>query len=201
MTTQPSRQETSTKKPLKIPMMLILIIACLLALLLFFRPATNETLVQDDGEPKVYEKVVYEVDAWQAQPVMTATGQERFDEAKALLSATATKTDALDFDGRPAARYSYTASSEPPLYVIESDEVFELSWYFAHPKDNDEIKQTSQKHAQKAHALATALYGDDGKRLIEAMLSQLQVEQELSNRHHLRLAECRDYTCQLVIQK
>lgn len=201
MTTQPPHQEPSTKKPLKIPMMLILIIACLLALLLFFRPATNETVVQDDGEPKVYEKVVYDVSNWQAQPVMTATGQERFDEAKAIILATATKTDALDFDGRPATKYNYTASSEPPLYVIESDEVFEMSWYFAHPKDNDSIKEISQKHAQKAYAVATALYGDDGKRLIEAMLSQSEVEGELLNRHRLRLAECREYMCQLVIQK
>ncbi len=202
-TSQEPNLEAGSKKSHKMLTMLTAVIACLAVFFVFFRPVTNEEVVQEDGEPKVYEKVIYEVDSWQAQPVMTTMGQDKFDfdKVKSLISATTTKTDGLDFDGRPAVRYDYTTSSEPPLYVIESDEIFELSWYFASPKDSDKVKQMSQKHAQKAYALATALYGDDGKVLMKAMFSQTQAEKALLNRHHLRLAECRDYTCQLIIQK
>lgn len=200
-TNQELNLEPRSKKSHKMLILLAAVIACLAVFFVFFRPVTNEEVVQEDGEPKVYEKVIYEVDSWQAQPVIAMMEQDKFDKVKSLISATATKTDGLDFDGRPAVRYDYTTSSEPPLYVIESDEIFELSWYFAAPKDSDRVKQMSQKHAQKAYALATALYGDDGKVLMKAMLSQTQAEKTLMNRHRLRLAECRDYTCQLVMQK
>lgn len=192
---------TPAKKSFKAPIIWAVIIACALALALFFRPATHKDVVQDDGEPKVYEKVVYDVANWQPNPAINETGQDRFERAKTLIAPTATKSDALDFHGAMADKYSYTSGHEPPLYVIESDKLFELAWYYAHPKDSDTIKQASHAHAKKAHALATALYGDDGKAVLEQMLTEQMVGAELLQRHGILKAECANYTCQLIMRK
>ena len=82
-----------------------------------------------------------------------------------------------------------------------SDELFELTWYYAHPKDSDAIKQASYAHAQKAYALATALYGNDGKAVLEQMLTEQMVGAELLQKHGILKAECANYTCQLIMKK
>lgn len=192
---------TPTKKFLKAPIIWVFIIACALALVLFFRPTTHKDVIQDDGEPQVYKKVVYDVANWQARPIMTEMGQDRFERAKTFIAQTATKSDALDFHGVMADKYSHTSAHEPPLYVIESDELFELTWYYAHPKDSDAIKQASYAHAQKAYALATALYGNDGKAVLENMLAEQEIKTELLQTHGILKAECVNYTCQLIMKK
>lgn len=173
--------------------LLVFVAAILAAALLFFRPNANKVqVVQNDGEPKVYQPVKYETQSWQ-----TGAPTQDFNVLKTMIGAAATRGEVLDFYGNSANEYRYVSHSEPPLYVIESDKVFELSWYFAHPKDSDAIKQTSISHAQKAYAAMTAYYGEDGKKLMQAMLNQ-QTPPTIKN---ILLAKCENYLCQVIISK
>lgn len=199
MTTNTPSPSHATKKPLKHIIVLALIGACVLAAFLFFRPATHKQVKQDDGKPKTYNKVVYDITSWHASPVMTA--QDKFEQIKTLIGATATQEETLDFHGQPAKKYNYSAGHEPPLYVIESDAMFEISWYFAQPKDSDAVKADSIAHAKKAYGATTALYGDDGKAIMATILAGQTAEVSLTKPHHLLKATCHHYTCQLIIQK
>lgn len=187
------------KKPFKFPLVLAMVIACLLALFFFFRPVTHKEVVKDDSTPKVYKKVVYEVANWQAQPKLT--GEDKFERILAMLGAGATKDDTLDFNGGKATKYSYTAGHEPPLYVVDSKGLFELSWYHAHPKDSDEVKAVSIRHAQKAYGVAGALWGNEGKTIMEHMLSEQAMEVKSLKSYRLLRAECANYTCQMIVEK
>ena len=153
-----------------------------------------------DNDNMTAKEIIYDVANWQNRSVMHADS-DKFEQIKSMVGSTATKSDTLDFDGRMADKYSYTSASEPPLYVIESDEVFELAWYFASLKDNKKTKADSIRHAQKSHAVATALYGNDGKILIENMLNKQTMTPEFLEAHQLRYAGCQDYLCRLIIKK
>lgn len=164
----------------------------LLALAWFFRP--SPTAQTTSSAPKVYKPISYDVSEWQKHEQMAVD----FDMAKGLLGRSAVQTQALDFYGNQADKYSFASAYEPDFYVIESKEVFELAWYFASAKDDDQTKQLSQKYAQKAYLVATALYGDDGRILLQNMLDE---EPTTFEDDQLLLARCRDYLCQFVIKK
>ena len=154
----------------------------------------------DNDDGTTTQEVIYDVANWRGRSIMHADS-DKFEQIKSMVGSTATTSETLDFDGRKADKYSYTSASEPPLYVIESDEVFELAWYFASLKDNKKTKADSIRHAQKSHAVATALYGNDGKILIENMLNKQTMTPEFLEAHQLRYAGCQDYLCRLIIKK
>lgn len=154
----------------------------------------------DNDDGTTTQEVIYDVANWQGRSIIHSES-DKFEQIKSILGSTATTSETLDFDGRKADKYSYTSASEPPLYVIESDDVFELAWYFASPNDSDRIKANSMTYAKKGHEVATALYGDDGKSLIEQMLDKQTIAPEFLEVHRLRYAGCQDYTCRLIIQK
>lgn len=153
-----------------------------------------------DNDNMTAQEIIYDVANWQNHARIYERS-DKFEQIKSMVGSTATKSDTLDFDGRMADKYSYTSASEAPLYIIESDEVFELAWYFASLKDNEKTKADSIRHAQKSHAVATALYGNDGKILIENMLNKQTMTPEFLEVHRLRYAGCQDYVCRLIIQK
>lgn len=188
-----------SKKPFKLPLMLAVMGVCVLALFFWLRPAHHTEVTNEDNTPKVYKKMVYEVANWQFHPKLT--GEDKFERILAMLGVGATKDDTLDFNGAKANKYSYTSGHEPPLYVVDSDKLFELSWYHAHPKDSDEVKAVSIRHAQKAYGVAGALWGNEGKTIIEHMLNEQAMEVKLLKSHRLLKAQCANYTCQMVMEK
>lgn len=141
------------------------------------------------NEPFVAEPVVYDVSSWAISP--------KSRETKTLMAhlGVATADDAMDFYGNPATRYRYTAHHEAPLYVVMGQDVMEVVWYHASPKDDVAFKEQSQNHAQKVHALATAIYGTDGKTLMQAVLS----EKPAPKLTGLIEAGCQAYQCRLII--
>lgn len=153
-----------------------------------------------DNDNMTAQEIIYDVANWQNHARIYERS-DKFEQIKSMVGSTATKSDALDFDGRMADKYSYTSASEAPLYIIESDEVFELAWYFASLNDSDRIKANSMTYAKKGHEVATALYGDDGKSLIEQMLDKQTIAPEFLEAHQLRYAGCQDYLCRLIIKK
>lgn len=177
------------------------IVAFLIALgvlaFLMFRPVTPaEEVVQDDGEAKVYDPVTYDTQNWASTPKQTVD----FEVLKAMLGTTATTEMALDFYGNHADRYRFSNKTEPPFYLIESDEVFEVAWYYAAPKDDERQKDASIAYAKKAHAMMGAYLGEAGERLVENMLhtpSQSFAKPSLG----VIAADCMDYHCRIVLQK
>lgn len=155
-----------------------------------WRMLPDKKAVTPTPEPTpVYEPVVYDVADWQISP--------KAKDAQTLLShlGTATTDDAMDYYGNIATRYRYTALHEAPLYAIIGKNTLEVVWYHAQPKDDTAFKAQSQSHAKKVHALATAIYGADGKTLMQAILAQ-QSAPKLTG---LIDAHCRAYQCRLII--
>lgn len=70
MTTKPTKS--------KLPFLLIgVLIALAIVLFMTFRPvAPQEKVVQDDGEARVYEPVVYDVENWASTPKQDTNIQE-----------------------------------------------------------------------------------------------------------------------------
>lgn len=188
----------NVKKSFNFFLVLIVLIVGLFICFLLFRFIHKEA-TKESNMLEVSTKVVYDVASWRAHPKLA--GNDKFERIKELIGGTATKDDALDFNGSRADKYSYTSRHEPPLYVVDSDKLFELSWYHAHPKDNDEVKEVSVRHAQKAYGVAGALWGDDGKIIIEHMLNEQAMGEKLLKSHRLLKAQCTNYTCQMVMEK
>lgn len=164
---------------------------------LFLRPTVpKQPAPVAQQTAKVGAPVVYQTKDWlvsKHQP--NANG----DTLKALLGDTAATAEALDFDGNFARQYRYASKSEAPLYVIESDTLFELAWYYASAKDDETTKQLSIKHAKRAHQVTTALYGDKGVALMQQILDGKSPNTKAYPR--LVLARCQEYLCQIVIKK
>lgn len=174
------------------------ILAVAIVLFVTFRPVTDaETVVADDGEPKVYEPVVYETATWQTLP-KTAT------DAKGLmaqLGATATTEPALDYFGNPADRYRYSARHEPPLYAILSNGLLEVVWYYPAPTDDDTTKAQSIDFAKRVYRMMGKLDGEQGAAVVTEMLQGKAVAQQTLGKMQLTHAKCQDYQCKLVLVK
>lgn len=158
------------------------------------RPSKLSSSV-DDTMPKTYEPITYDVASWQIHGMHLKPNDS--DAIKSLLGSSVTTEDALDYDGRVAQKYRYTAQYEPPLYIIESDALMELVWYYADAKDGENFKASSIEYAQKAYRVAHALYGDDSTGLIQAMLDGKPTTKQTG----LMVATCQDYHCRLIWQK
>ncbi|STZ10465.1 Uncharacterised protein [Moraxella caviae] len=173
------------------------LIALGIALFATFRPATHETVVQDDGEPPQFTPVVYDTQNW----TMSKPAPNDYTAAKSVLGANAVQESALDFAGNLAQKYRYNAASEPPLYVIESDSLFELVWYFAAATDQDHDKNASITAAKKAYQAASILLGERGAALVAQMLDGKPSQGAIIQGTAVQSATCENYTCRLVIEK
>lgn len=154
---------------------------------------TNAPDVKDEKMPIAHEPVVYDVSSWTISPK-----SRQMQEILGHLG-TATADEALDYYGNVAQRYRYTAHHEAPLYVVVGDGVMEVVWYHASAKDDVALKTQSQTHAQKVHALTTAIYGAEGQALMQAMLLGDAPNKSIPKLTGLIDAHCQTYQCRLVI--
>lgn len=163
---------------------------------LFGRGATDDKqMVKDDGKVVVYEPVHYDVPSWQPQqklPILSSSVLTK------QVGNTATKDTGLDIKGKMGDLYRYHAKDEPPIYVIDSEDFFELSWYFAMPTDSDKDKQASVRYAQKAYGVATGVLGQSGTQIMTDMLASQSLKDKPAA---LVLAQCQEYMCHLVFDK
>lgn len=162
--------------------------------LFVFNVAPDPKQTQKSKVVKTYQSPVYQTQDWQTSDPIKKSDD---DKLKALLGDTATSEEALDFYGQLATKYRYTAKSQPPLYLIESKELFELAWYYAHAKDDDQTKASSLAHAKKAYKIATALYAKQGGELMQAILNG----QPAPKLKGIVMAQCKDYLCQIVVER
>lgn len=146
--------------------------------------------------PKTYTPVHYPVESWQvAQDIQKDT-----TALMLLLGDVAMSEEALDFYGETATKYRYATPSEPPLYVVQSEGLFEIGWYHATAKDGDKDKAMSVRHAQKAYQLMTAVYGKEALGLFKGLLGD---DKQGSSPKLVGVvsAKCGNYTCQVVLDK
>lgn len=178
----------------------------LLAWWLFGRGVIQDPQMVDDStkDPApTYTPVVYDSQNWEK----SAHIARPFQDTKALMgllgSAVHADGEALDIHGNTGQLYRYHGKTEPPLYVVDSADFFEVAWYYAAPTDSEKDKATSLKHAKTAHALTTAILPDDGTRLITAILKPDTAPDDLMKKmaDKVALAHCKNYLCQIVFKK
>ncbi len=183
---------------------------------LFFRPNPNPTIVKDDdkSEPTNYIAPSYDVKSFaRAEGSWNVAADKSFEKLMAsTLGATATQDDALDFYANHAARYRYHAQFEPPLYVIDSKDIFEIAWYYAHAKDSQSDKQASLNYAKKAYVLSDYLL-DNPADLFDKMLNNTSRPKQTDAKglpsnpsvtdlpKGVIFANCANYMCQIVFDK
>lgn len=178
-------------KPLWLIVVLLVVIIAVWLLFLMTPSSKPKPITKPK---KIYEPVVYQTKDWTtAKPIGLSDG----DSLKTLLGDTATSEEALDFYGELATKYRYTAKSEPPLYVIESQRLFEIGWYYASATDDEPTKNLSLRHAQKAYQVMTALDGKQGANLMQAILDG-KTAPKLKG---VIAASCENYLCRIVIKR
>lgn len=186
---------TPKKKNYRPWLILGLLLAVAVVLFLTFRPVADEEMVAEEGKIKTYEPVVYDTQNWQ-----TASSQSQdLDVLKETLSETATHEDALDFYGNQATRYRFSAPFEPPFYVIESPNVFEVVWYYAAPTDDDATKAQSIDFAKRSHQMMAMVGGNVGTKIMQHMLHGRAVASQAIGSFWLERAVCEAYRCQIIL--
>lgn len=156
----------------------------------------DKPVAQETKTPKTYAPVQYPVAEWQ-----TAQDIKKEDTAlMLLLGDVAMLEEALDFYGERATKYRYATPSEPPLYVVQSGVLFELTWYHATARDTDEDKAMSVRHAQKAYRLMSAIYGKEASAFFVELLGDKK-DKKLPKLAGVVSAKCGAYTCQIVLNK
>lgn len=150
---------------------------------------------KDNAQTASLLPVVYDVANWQAP---AKTFKPFADEALLnILGGVATQESALDFGGNEANYYRYHHRTAPPLYVVQSDEFFEIAWYFATSHDKDSDKVLSQRYAQTAYALSHQALGDKADTLFVALLAQ----QFTALPAGVVYAKCQAQLCRIVFDK
>ena len=168
-----------SKKIRKTWLIWAIILAVFVILFLTFRPMTkDDALVKDDGEVKVYQPVVYDTATWQKA---TKTSNE-IESLKAQLGSTATTEEALDFYGRRATRYRFSAPHEPPFYLIESENFLEVVWYYA-------------------YRMISMLDQNTGTHVVHQILQGIAMGSQRVGTLNLEQADCQDYRCQIILHK
>lgn len=185
-------QTTAKKFPLI--RLLILFGVLILALWAVFRPSAPKTNAEPDKPAANLQPVVYDVQNWTTEPKQTLD----FKGIKAKLGTAATVEEALDFYGNHAKQYRFSTKSEPPFYVIESDGVLEVVWYYATAKDNDAQKQASLNYAKRVYQMMGAYAGDAGQQLVKNILQNPNKTHEHAL-PKIPAADCADYRCRIVI--
>ena len=179
-----------------------ILVLCVLSWL-FWRPSPTPVISEDNPNTPVlvHEPVHYNVDAW----AMASMGN--LATAKTRLGATGITAEGLDIQGNHAKITRLAGNYEPPLALIESDHFIELVWYYAPDVDTQQNKDTSLAHAKKAHAFFTTLLGKAGHTLIEQLLNDKDGhgsddgDKAATLPPNVRLANCQDYECRVVIIK
>lgn len=176
--------------------LLIFVVICIniAPLIAYFLTDKSKPSNDQPTSPKPYLPITYAVNEWQSNKkakILTT------DNLIALVGQNPTTDNTLDFYGNLAELYRFSSLTEPTLSVIDSDGVFELNWYFAHPKDDDDDKALSIAYAQKALNVTSFVYGENGKRLLDTMLHKKSTPRLTG----LLLAECKGYTCKLILDK
>lgn len=174
-----------------------LLLAVVLVLFLTFRPVGNEQLVQDDGEKKIYKAVVYDTKNWQVAGVAATD----ITSLKSYIGSTATQEETLDFYGKPASSFRYSAAHEPPLYVVESDGLLELVWYYAAASDNEPTKSASLNFAKRAYLMMSAADAKKGTNIVHQILQGVPMAEQTVGAFELLNAQCQDYRCQIVLRQ
>ena len=175
-----------------------IILAVFVILFLTFRPMTkDDALVKDDGEVKVYQPVVYDTATWQKA---TKTSNE-IESLKAQLGSTATTEEALDFYGRRATRYRFSAPHEPPFYLIESENFLEVVWYYAASTDDEVTKAQSLDFAKRAYRMMSMLDQNTGTHVMHQILQGIAMGSQRVGTLNLEQADCQDYRCQIILHK
>lgn len=174
------------------------------AWVLFGQGASDDKMVKDDGKSVVYELVRYETTHWQASPKLPMV------DSRAVIRQvghTATQETGLDIKGQTGVLYRYHNKHEPPMYVIDSDDFFELAWYYAAPTDSDAEKQASLRYAQVAYGVATSVLGQSGAQLMVHMLNHPSLSADIPKTNPANLpktlvvSECQYHLCRLVFDK
>lgn len=189
---------TFFKKIRKTWLIWAIILAVFVILFLTFRPITkDEALVKDDGEVKVYQPVVYDTATWQK----AANTSNELESLKAQLGSTATTEEALDFYGRRATRYRFSAPHEPPFYLIESADFLEVVWYYAASTDDEATKAQSLDFAKRAYRMMSMLDQNTGAHVVHQILHGIAMGSQRIGTLNLEQADCQDYRCQIVLHK
>lgn len=186
-----------SKKIRKTWLIWAIILAVFVILFLTFRPVADEELVKDDGEVKVYQPVVYDTAAWQK----AAKTSNEIESLKAQLGSTATTEEALDFYGRRATRYRFSAPHEPPFYAIESQEFLEVVWYYAASTDDEATKAQSIDFAKRGYRMMSMLDPNTGAHVVHQILQGIAMDSQRVGTLNLEQADCQDYRCQIVLHK
>lgn len=187
-----------SKKIRKTWLIWAIILAVFVILFLTFRPITkDDALVKDDGEVKVYQPVVYDTAAWQK----AAKTSNEIESLKAQLGSTATTEEALDFYGRRATRYRFSAPHEPPFYAIESQEFLEVVWYYAASTDDEATKAQSIDFAKRGYRMMSMLDPNTGAHVVHQILQGIAMDSQRVGMLNLEQADCQDYRCQIVLHK
>ena len=174
------------------------ILAVAIVLFLTFRPVTPaESVVADDGEPKVYEPVVYDTATWQSLPKSATDAKGLMTE----LGAAATTEPALDYYGNQAERYRYSAGHEPPLYAILSDGLLEVVWYYPAPTDDDKTKAQAIDFAKRVYRMMGRLGGETGTAVVAQMLRGDAIAPKSVGVLKLVQGRCEHYQCRVVFDK
>lgn len=168
----------------------------LLAIWWFIAPRQTDTPKPTVDTPKPnHQAVVYDFVGHKSAPHQP----KDYATAKKLLGDSALQSDSLDYHGGMATRYDYALAHEPTLYVVESDGLFELVWYFAKPTDSDAQKQASIRYAQRAYQVASSLSADKGGQMVMSMLTDPKHKD--AKIAGVLTAQCMDYTCRIVWSK
>lgn len=187
-----------SKKIRKTWLIWAIILAVFVILFLTFRPITkDDALVKDDGEAKVYQPVAYDTATWQKA---TKTSNE-IESLKAQLGSTATTEEALDFYGRRATRYRFSAPHEPPFYLIESENFLEMVWYYAASTDDEATKAQSLDFAKRAYRMMSMLDQNTGTHVMHQILQGIAMGSQRVGTLNLEQADCQDYRCQIILHK
>lgn len=165
------------------------------AVLGLFVAQDDDTTPTPQDTPPTHSPVVYDVANWQTTPQLPKPFAN--DALLKTLGSTATQEPTLDFRGNEATRYRYHHRTAPPLYLVQSDELFEIAWYFATPHDKDDDKALSQRYAQTAHSLSHQLIGKGATPLLTTLLAQKSTTLPTG----VVYANCRAQLCQIVFDK
>lgn len=176
-------------------MRIVVLMAVVLLAVLLYRQSVAPTKVDDapTSTSQAPTMPTWQVKDWQA-PAKRPTP---FADM-ALLSVfggAATKETALDFAGNTAVRYRYHTLSEPPLYVVDSKDFFEVAWYYSY--DYPEDTSITITHAKIAYALSHQILGSQATTLMGRLLTKQSASLPAGVVH----AECQAHLCQMVFEK
>ena len=149
-----------------------------------------------EGKP-----VSYDVQSWKASNTQDLSLEDVDALKKQFGKVTVTDEKSLDYASNMAVKYRFMKGDEPYLDIIDSQDYLELGWYYANPNDSDSEKKMSIDHAKKVYKVMTGLMGDEGKDLVQSILSGKIVKNKVINDTKVELAKCEFYSCMIIMNK